>query len=396
MRAWRTVGLTLAASAVAQAFGRFTYALLLPAIQRDLDISYTLAGTIGSANLFAYLAGSIAASYASTRLTPTTIIKYGIALSTIGLAMAWWAPSLTWLFIAMIIAGFAGAVIWIPAPGVAGASVEPARRGFATGLTGAGIGVGVVIASLVASLTRSSQGDAGWRTVYGVEAAIGIVVFAAVVTWLRSDATGPSERVRLSSVRMVPGWLQLLGGYMSFGLAYALFTIFLVASLEEDLGWSAASASTMFLVLGIATIPGGISYGVLSDRIGRRPAMVLGYAGMAVGALLVRVPITAVGVAAVVIFGLSFSGVPTVIAATVSDSVDARRFGAAFGAITVFFGISQIIAPQLGGWLFDSTGSFAVVYWASAATAVVGAVFSWNLPRRSDPAKGTDLSKVSP
>lgn len=171
----------MAASAVAQSFGRFTYAVLLPAIQQNLDITYTLAGTVGSANLVAYLAGSIATSYASTRLDPITLIKIGTGLSTMGLGLAWFAPNLTWLLVAMIVTGFAGAVIWIPAPGIAGASVTPARRGLAVGLTQAGIGMGVVTAGVLATVIRSSQGDAGWRTLYGIEAGVGLMAFLGAV-----------------------------------------------------------------------------------------------------------------------------------------------------------------------------------------------------------------------
>jgi hypothetical protein len=49
-------------SGVAQGFGRFTYALLLPAINRDLLDSYVVAGLVGTANVAAYLAGTIAVS----------------------------------------------------------------------------------------------------------------------------------------------------------------------------------------------------------------------------------------------------------------------------------------------------------------------------------------------
>ncbi|MBW3666553.1 MAG: YbfB/YjiJ family MFS transporter, partial [Actinobacteria bacterium] len=44
---------------VAQAFGRFTYALVLPSVQEDFGISYTLAGTLGTLNLAAYLLSSL-------------------------------------------------------------------------------------------------------------------------------------------------------------------------------------------------------------------------------------------------------------------------------------------------------------------------------------------------
>ena len=42
---------------VAQGFGRFGYALLLPAVNADLVHSYAVAGLLGTLNLTAYLGG---------------------------------------------------------------------------------------------------------------------------------------------------------------------------------------------------------------------------------------------------------------------------------------------------------------------------------------------------
>ena len=56
------VVLVALAAGVAQAFGRFSYALLLPAINRDLLGSYALAGLVGTANVAAYLLGTVAVS----------------------------------------------------------------------------------------------------------------------------------------------------------------------------------------------------------------------------------------------------------------------------------------------------------------------------------------------
>jgi len=40
-------------------FGRFSYTMLLPSTREGLDLSYTGAGFLGTANLAGYLAGSI-------------------------------------------------------------------------------------------------------------------------------------------------------------------------------------------------------------------------------------------------------------------------------------------------------------------------------------------------
>src|SRR3982751_365084 len=54
------------APAVSNAFARFAYALLLPAMRNDLGLTYSQAGALNSGNALGYLAGAIfAARYVS-------------------------------------------------------------------------------------------------------------------------------------------------------------------------------------------------------------------------------------------------------------------------------------------------------------------------------------------
>ena len=62
---WITVLVIALAAAVAQAFGRFSYGVLLPAIRDDMGITNTLAGFIGAANVGAYLIGTLMVAWNS-------------------------------------------------------------------------------------------------------------------------------------------------------------------------------------------------------------------------------------------------------------------------------------------------------------------------------------------
>jgi cyanate permease len=75
------------ATAVAQGFGRFGYALLLPAVNADLVHSYAVAGLLGSLNLAAYLVGTLLVSLTAHRLAPATSVRLGLLLSTAGVSV---------------------------------------------------------------------------------------------------------------------------------------------------------------------------------------------------------------------------------------------------------------------------------------------------------------------
>ena len=118
------------ASAVAQAFGRFSYALLLPAINRDLLGSYAVAGLIATANVTAYLLGTLAVSTLSRRARPAALIQAGLACSALGLALLTRADGAGELSVGLTLTGIGGAFIWVPAPGLAGSVVRSSwRRG---------------------------------------------------------------------------------------------------------------------------------------------------------------------------------------------------------------------------------------------------------------------------
>ena len=119
------------AAAVAQGFGRFGYALLLPALNADLVHSYAVAGLIGTLNLTAYLAGTLLVSLTAGHLAPAIAVRLGLLFTTAGLSVL--APSVPVLVVGMVLAGFGGAMIWVPAPGIAGSAVHVSAAAWPSG-----------------------------------------------------------------------------------------------------------------------------------------------------------------------------------------------------------------------------------------------------------------------
>ena len=386
----------MAAAAVAQSFGRFTYGVVLPSVRDDLlGGSNGTAGLLGTANVGAYLLGTIVVASLSTRLALTTLIRGGLCLSTFGLLAASVAGSGPLLALALMAMGLGGAAIWIPSPRLASLVLPPARRGLAAGLVGTGIGIGIVFAGQLADAARHGGGDSGWHDVYRVEGLIGLGVAVAAFALLRlPDQVATAAAVTpapgragtgiagFGALRRVAGWAPLTVAYTAFGFMYLLVFAFLVARLEDDSGFSADRASSMFSLVGVAAVFGGILLGPLSDRLGRRMTMAAAFVAFAASTGLIlagRQPLVAVGAVGI---GLSFSGLPSVIAAYVVDGTDATTYAPAYSAATLAFGIAQMAAPQAGGLIADAADSFAPVFALSMVVALSGAIVATRLPRR--------------
>ena len=402
------LALVMAGACVAQSFGRFTYGVILPAVRDDLLGSNRLAGLLGTVNVAAYLAGAIAVAAASARLGLVGLVRTGLCLSTSGLLLASFAPNALVLGVALALMGLGGAAIWIPSPRLAAAALPPARRGLAAGFVGMGIGIGIVFAGQLSDVLRHGQGDESWRDVYLVEGLIAVAVLVLTFALLRhrepepapapqppatpADSPAAAENVSrgfggLAMLRRINGWKALTSAYAVYGFMYLLVFAFLVARLEDDAGFSADRASSMFAIAGAAAILGGIVLGPLSDVIGRKATIIGAFVTFGVCAALILTgeqPWVAIGAGGV---GLAFSGLPTVIAAYVVDATDAATYGPAYSAATLAFGAAQMAAPQVGGLIADWWGSFTPVFLLSIALAVVGAAISSRLPvKRSTPA----------
>lgn len=371
------VVLVALASGVAQAFGRFSYAVLLPAIDRDLLGSYAVAGLLGTVNVGAYLLGTLVVSALARRAAPADLMRGGLVSSSAGLLALWQADSAVALAVGLGLTGLGGAFIWVPAPGLAGSVVRPSRRGAAIGLSGTGIGGGIVFATALAAVLQSRGGDGAWRTVYLVEAVLALVVLGLCLLFLRpavhpADADAP----RAAALRLVPGWVGIVGAYTAYGLAFSVYTSYLVTALEDDAGFTPGHATGVYALVGLSFICGGVLFGPLSDRWGRGRTLVSGYLLMAAAILLVPLGAEPAASASAVAFGLTMSGLPTVIAAHLADVLTPREFAGAFGRCTLAFGVAQLCGPPLGGVLAERTGAFSVSFVLAACVALLGAAAS--------------------
>lgn len=381
---WTVVVLVALGATVAQAFGRFTYSVLLPAIRDDLDHSNTIAGLLGTINVAAYLVGTMVVGALSTRIRLQQVLWGGFAFSLSGLALAVVAPNAAVLGVALFSMGLGGALIWIPSPAIASSAVPEHRRGVAVGAIGAGIGTGIVFSGQLSRFLRERSGDEAWRSVYAIETALGAMAVLAILLLVRHREAPPTGRrgggIGFSILRQMPGWRAVVGCYASYGFCYLLAVSFLTSRLEDDAGYSEGLASTMFTLVGIGTMAGGLLLGMIGDRVGERSALTVGFVVFAAAIGSVLTGAVAVVAVASVLIGLLFGGLPTLVIGYTVRSTTAATFGPSFAAATFTFGVAQVASPQLGGLVADVTGSFTLVFVIAVGFALCGSVAATRLP----------------
>jgi predicted MFS family arabinose efflux permease len=371
------VALAAATVAIGHGFGRLSYPFLLPAMVDDVVGTYGRAGLLGTANLGGYLLGLLVMIRYSSRVRLADFLAIGLAGVVAGLALLAVAPSYPVLLLAMLLAGGFNGAVWVPASAVAAAAVAPRHRGLAAGALGVGSGLAIVLAGAL------SRGLDSWRTVWAVQAALGVVVLVVVLWRLpRTPLEGPPRTgLGLSALRDLPGWAPLVVTYAAFALGYVLFTNYLVAALRDGAGFSPGAAAGAYSVLGLTSIAGGLLVGRLSDVLGRRRVLLTAHLLMALSSLVVLYGSHPVALLCAALFGIFSTGLPASVAAYVADHLEPAGVAAAFGVVTIAFGITQTVAPSIGGLLADATGGFRWTYLVAAAAHVAGGIAAWLLPR---------------
>jgi len=373
-------------AAVGQAFGRFSYGVLLPAVRDDLGITNTLAGLIGAANVGAYLLGTLMVAWATSHYRLINVMRVGLILATLGLLLASLSSSPWLLAMALFVAGIGGAFLWIPAPVIAADALPPHRRRIAVGLMSSGIGLGVMFVSILSGSLRSSQGDGAWSEVYQIQFLIGLALLALVMLIVRHEQTAPSGGAGIGGVgalRRMPGWLPIIVAYSTFGFMYLLVLGFLTTRLEDDSLWTTQSAASTFSAMGFAMIFGGPTFVTLAHKIGVRLALATAFGlwPIFVGIVITGYPTPTL--LACIGLGFLFSALPTLITLYVVENTTVKDYGPSFAAATLAFGIAQTISPPIGGYLADLTGSFTLVFMLAALMSVIGLLATLKLPRNA-------------
>jgi len=373
-------------ASVAQAFGRFTYGILLPAVRDDLQISNSLAGLVGGANVGAYLLGTMFVAWATSRFRLLLVLRLGLILATTGLLLASMANSPYLLGAALFVAGVGGACVWIPAPIIAADALPPARRGLAIGLMGSGIGLGVAFASILSGTLRSKFGDEAWADVYQIQGTVGIVVLTGILLLVRHEQATPSGGAGIGgfgALRRMSGWAPLILAYSIFGFMYLLVLGFFTTRLEDDSVWSSADAAFAFTLTGIAMIFGGPLLVTIATRIGSRLAMVIAFGLWPVFVGIILTGIHGPTLFACVGLGFLFSGIPSLMTLYVVENTTTKDYGPSFAAATLAFGVAQTISPPIGGLIADLSGSFTLVFLLSCLMGVIGLIVSLRMPRHT-------------
>jgi putative MFS transporter len=180
-----------------------------------------------------------------------------------------------------------------------------------------------------------------------------------------------------TTFRPFHAWITVLAGLAFLGNGLDLSVVsFSLTGLRAELGLSPADVGYILPLGGIGQLVGGIVFGSLADRIGRRLAFVLTgcMAGLGIG-LAALASSAVVFAALLLVAGMGIGGVGPAASTLISELAPPTYRGRMMAWTQVFWVAGWSIAATLGGWFEAALGWRGIL--AVGAFPALLAVVSW-------------------
>lgn len=331
--------------------------------------------------------------------SPRMIVALGGLVFGGGMVLASFSRSLGWLYATYGVMMSTGNGAAYGAVIAAAVKWFPDRRGLASGMVVGALGVGTVVIAPLAQRIIDSPG-------LGIVGAFRILGTAFVVLTLAASrfvinppaGYSPSKFVTQDSEEDAES-TNLTWGQMirrpRFWLLHALYVAGAFSGLmvvsqaspiaQEITGLTAAQASLIVSVLGLANASGRLFWGGISDRIGRFEALALMFAVTAavmfsLNALAAEPPTL---VAAIALIALCYGGYLGIFPSLCADSFGSRNLAVNYGVLFSAFSLAGVLGPFVVARLKDAGGGYGQAFVVAGSVAALGLSLSLGARARS-------------
>ncbi|WP_431919631.1 MFS transporter [Nonomuraea jabiensis] len=362
--------LALALGTFAIGTGEFGSNGIIQLFASDLNVSVPVATHAITAYAMGVVIGSPAITLLAARVNRRTLLLGMIALFLIGNGLSALAPDIALLVVFRFVAGSVQGAFFGAGAVVAAYVYGPGKGGKAFATVMGGLTIATVVGSPLGTFIGQ---NAGWRTMYWVVVAVGLLAGTALVTWLprTHDLRGGSITGELQAVRRLNVWLMVTVAALGISSIFAVYTF--IGPFITDAALRDASLIPVALaVFGVGMAAGNHLGGRVADRYENR-GLIWGYSavltllaliGVAGGNLFILLPCL-FGVGATMMFAIPTIQVrltgfapdaPTLMGALNLAALNlANSLGAIGGAVTLNAGWGTL-STVWAGFALTSAG----------------------------------------
>lgn len=390
---------------MATSFGiRYTYGVFFKSLEQNFGWTRTLTSGVFSFYMLFCALFAVCGGWALDRYGPRMVLVImGLFISS-SLFLSSQADSLWKLFVSysLLLAIGTGPTYAVVMATVSRWFVR--RRGTALAIVGAGIGVGILIMNPVAAYLVSRY---GWQTAYfiiGLIALLTIIPCSLLIKRTPNETEGSPAAKELGAqsgekaedfslieaAKSKNFWLFFFIWFLYSVCVHLVLTHLVPYAI--DLGVPTFSAAGIVTLLGGSSIVGRLAIGRVSDSIGRKGAATLSALLMA-GAMLLLSGASNLRMLQLfaVIFGFFYGALDPPILAFIGEVFGMRHIGVIMGILVTSWSAGAALGPSLGGYLFDTTGSYFSAFLAGMVMNLVVSVLCLLVTVQKEPDRDRSL-----
>ncbi|MFC7214323.1 MFS transporter [Saliphagus sp. GCM10025334] len=375
-------------------FLRYAFPPLFDAFQASYGVSNAVLGTAFTGFMLVYAAMQFPSGVLADRIGAVTVIVGGVVLASAGaLVLVVDSPFVVLVGAMLVMGAGTGAHKTVAVRLLS--RTYPERTGRALGfLDTLGTYAGVVAPTAVVLVAGLSLAIVGWRLLFLVAGAIGLVLGALFLVRVpkrlpgaargvdsssdesQSDASRPPSDPglrRYASLFRDRRFTAFVLATICFSFTYNGLVAFAPLYLTNEAGLESATANLLYGALFAVSVV-QLASGELSDRVGTLPVIVAALA-LATVATVVFVALTGTGSAlalgvALVGIGLGSHGFRPVRGAYLVQTIPDSIAGGSLGVVRTLLMGAGAIAPAVVGILSETAG-FRPAFWLLAGTVAV-------------------------
>lgn len=233
-------------------------------------------------------------------------------------------------------------------------------------------------------------GSVGWHSTLLVFAGMVLLILplSLVVATRPQDGAASkhqqSFREALGEAFGHRSYVLLVIGFFTCGFHVAFITVHLPPYLV-DKGLDAAWGGWVIAFIGLFNIVGSIASGVLGSRLPKRYLLAVIYSlrAVAIAGFMIAPVTPASALTFGAVMGLLWLSTVPLTSGLVALMFGLRYMATLFGFVFFSHQVGSFIGVWLGGYLYERTGSYDVVWWLGVALGIFAALV--NLPIREQP-----------
>lgn len=324
--------------------------------------------------VFQPFVGAVADKWGSGRVVASGGLAYALGLYLMSETSSPYTLLLSGgLTIALGLSGAGMAVIL----GIVGRAVRPEQRSWALGMVTATASLGQLS---VVPMGQTFINHYGWSTALQLLGLVGLtmVPLAGLLSGHKDENTHgirkQSLNEALTEARKHRGFWFLTAGFFVCGFHVTFIAVHLPAYITDN-GMTAGLGVMALGVIGLFNVFGSITWGVLGGRLSKKSLLSCLYLLRSVTFFIfIIVPVST---GSVLVFsatiGFLWLGTVPLTSGLVAQIFGPRYMTMLFGIVFFSHQVGSFIGVWLGGFLFDATGSYIIVWWLSVGLGLLAA-----------------------